>query len=83
MLIEEISTSFRDEYLLFESKTSKFIEYCKTHSNLLNQMITYERDGKLSSGMVVDINDLGNLLVETNNKIIELNSGQVHLTSYK
>ncbi|KAF0091713.1 MAG: BirA family transcriptional regulator biotin operon repressor / biotin-acetyl-CoA-carboxylase ligase [Fusobacteria bacterium] len=51
---------------------------------LIDKEITYYRNGVLSLGKVVDVNDQGNLIIEKENGVTDiLNSGEVTLSSKK
>ncbi len=82
-LIEDISSEFQKEFLLFEKKKSNSILYCKNHSYLLGKEISFIQNGIESYGIAIDINDLGHLVVKTKDGILELNSGLIKLNHIK
>ena len=79
LLIQEISKVLYQEFILFEQNKSDFLNYCRDHAYLIGKHITYIFQDKEISGLVIDINQIGNLLVKTEKGIQELSSGEVKL----
>ncbi len=78
-IIEEISRKFEQEFILLEQGKSNFLSYFKKHSSILGKKISFIQDGIKCYATALDIKENGNLIVESSNGIIELNSGEIHL----
>lgn len=63
----------------YEKKDKEIIEYYKTHSLVIGKDLTFELNGKKYTAKGVDINDKGNLIVDTGEKRITLSSGEVSI----
>ena len=55
-------------------------EYRKK-SMVIGRNITYSKGGRFCSGYVLDINDMGNLVIETDNETEVLTSGEITIGS--
>lgn len=63
----------------YEKKDKEIIEFYKTHSLVIGKDLTFELNGKKYTAKGVDINDKGNLIVDTGEKRITLSSGEVSI----
>lgn len=63
----------------YEKKDKEIIDYYKKHSLVIGKDLTFELNGKKYTAKGVDINDKGNLIVDTEEKRITLSSGEVSI----
>lgn len=63
----------------YEKKDKEIIDYYKKHSLVIGKDLTFELNGKKYTAKGVDINDKGNLIVDTGEKRITLSSGEVSI----
>lgn len=63
----------------YVKKDKEIIEYYKKHSLVIGKDLTFELNGKKYTAKGVDINDKGNLIVDTGEKRITLSSGEVSI----
>lgn len=76
-LIAKITNEIYSIFLNFDKK--EIIKEYKNNQLLLGKFIHYEKNGEHKEGTVLDINQDGCLVVEVDNKIEELNSGEVSI----
>lgn len=76
-ILSSILNSFYENN--YEKKDKEIIEYYKTHSLVIGKDLTFELNGKKYTAKGVDINDKGNLIVDTGEKRITLSSGEVSI----
>lgn len=76
-LIAKITNEIYSIFLNFDKK--EIIKEYKNNQLLLGKFIHYEKNGEHKEGTVIDINQDGCLVVEVDNKIEELNSGEVSI----
>ena len=77
-LIAEIISEIKNNILL--CNPYKTLEYYKEKSLVLNKKISFEKDGKEYTGIVSDINESGNLVIETDNDTIIIRSGEIRIS---
>ena len=63
----------------YVKKDKEIIDYYKKHSLVIGKDLTFELNGKKYTAKGVDINDKGNLIVDTGEKRITLSSGEVSI----
>ena len=63
----------------YVKKDKEIIEYYKKHSLVIGKDLTFELNGKKYTAKGFDINDKGNLIVDTGEKKITLSSGEVSI----
>ena len=63
----------------YVKKDKEIIEYYKKHSLVIGKDLTFELNGKKYTAKGFDINDKGNLIVDTGEKRITLSSGEVSI----
>lgn len=63
----------------YVKKDKEIIEYYKNHSLVIGKDLTFELNGKKYTAKGFDINDKGNLIVDTGEKKITLSSGEVSI----
>lgn len=76
-ILSSILNAFYENH--YEKKDKEIIEYYKTHSLVIGKDLTFELNGKKYTAKGVDINDKGNLIVDTGEKRITLSSGEVSI----
>lgn len=69
-------------YSLLHTNFQDILSIYKQQSCLLNKDIFYSINDKNYYGKVMDINEDGHLVVNHNNKVITLSSGEVHIESF-
>ena len=60
----------------------KLIESYRSRSLLIGKTITYRWQNKIHTGTVIDINEDGQLVVQTNDQIQVLRSGEVTIQKW-
>lgn len=78
-LIEEISNEFYVLYQKFANGDHSFIEILRSNNYLLNKMVVFIKDEKQLEGVVKDIDDECNLVVEVNGVLTKIFIGEVLL----
>ena len=63
----------------YVKKDKEIIDYYKKYSLVIGKDLTFELNGKKYTAKGVDINDKGNLIVDTGEKRITLSSGEVSI----
>ena len=58
---------------------NEIIDYYKKHSLVIGKELSFELNGKKYSAKGIDINDKGNLIVDTGKEKITLSSGEVSI----
>ena len=78
-MIEEISNEFYVLYQKFANGDYSFIEILRSNNYLLNKMVVFIKDEKQLEGVVKDIDDECNLVVEVNGILTKIFIGEVLL----
>lgn len=65
---------------ILNGNLSEILEYYKKKSLVMKKTISFEKDGKSCTGYVRDINESGNLIVETGDRVITIHSGEIRLS---
>ncbi|MBS6535116.1 biotin--[acetyl-CoA-carboxylase] ligase [Peptoniphilus harei] len=63
----------------YNRSDEEIIDYYKTHSLVIGKDLTFELNGKKYSAVGYDINEKGNLIVDTGEEKITLSSGEVSI----
>ncbi|MEQ3347056.1 biotin--[acetyl-CoA-carboxylase] ligase [Peptoniphilus senegalensis] len=63
----------------FVKSDNEIIDYYKKHSLVIGKELSFELNGKKYSAKGIDINDKGNLIVDTGKEKITLSSGEVSI----
>lgn len=79
-ILSEILNRFYYNYC--EENEENILKYYKDHSLVLGKNLTFVINGKNYSGIGTDINEKGNLIVETENGPMTLSSGEVSVKGY-
>lgn len=66
---------------LLKVNIDMIIEEYKEYLNMLNKWITFNYNDKKYNGLTIDITKRGHLLVKCNDKLLELSSGEISITS--
>ncbi|MET3616957.1 BirA family biotin operon repressor/biotin-[acetyl-CoA-carboxylase] ligase [Peptoniphilus olsenii] len=74
-ILSTILNRFYHNY--FYEDEDKILKYYKEHSLVLGKNLTFEKNGKKYEGIGVDINEKGNLVVDTKKGRMTLSSGEV------
>ena len=80
-LLEKIIEEFINEYSDYKNKKSNYLNIVRNNFYLDNKDISFLYNNKEERGNVQGIDDEGNLIVKTNDKILYLNSGEVTLSN--
>ncbi len=80
-LLEKIIEEFINEYSDYKNKKSNYLNIVRNNFYLDNKDISFLYNNKEEKGNVQGIDDEGNLIVKTNDKILYLNSGEVTLSN--
>ncbi len=83
-LPEDFLLTFIIYFFQWKKKDISFIQAkYKSYLFVLNQVVTFNYQGEVLSGIPIDINEEGNLIVQLrNNKQITLSSGEISLLSF-
>lgn len=79
-ILSEILNRFYDNY--YNEEEENILKYYKENSLVLGKNLTFEKNGKKYSGIGKDINEKGNLIVETEEGPMILSSGEVSVKGY-
>lgn len=79
LLIKKIYREFKRLYKDFEKGNNKYLTICKENNYLLNKEIEFIYENKPLTGVVLDINDACELVIQSEDKIICLKTGEVLL----
>ena len=63
----------------YNKSDQEIIKYYKDHSLVIGKDLTFELNGKKYSAVGYDINEKGNLIVDTGEEKITLSSGEVSI----
>lgn len=80
-LLEKIIEEFINEYNDYKNKKSNYLNIVRNNFYLDNKDISFLYNNREEIGNVQGIDDEGNLIVKTNDKILYLNSGEVTLSN--
>ena len=80
-LLEKIIEEFINEYSDYKNKKSDYLNIVRNNFYLDNKDISFLYNNREERGNVQGIDDEGNLIVKTNDKILYLNSGEVTLSN--
>ncbi len=77
ILKKQMIEEFDNLYNMFIENNFNFLEVCRQNNYLLHKTITY----KNNEYIVIDINDLGCLVLKSETEVIEINSGEITLSN--
>lgn len=83
MLVNKLTSRFEQSYPLFLKNPVLTTSYQNLHSALINHSVSYQYEGKIIEGTVIEIAENGTLHVLSNQKDYYLNSGEVMLIKTK
>ncbi len=78
-LLKKIVKGIRNEISLLQQNSNAYLEVIKNNFYLQNKMINFEKNGIINNGMVLGIDDSGQLIVKTDSETLHLYSGEVTL----
>lgn len=79
ILIKELSDLLINDIDDFLNGNNAFIDYIKSCLFGINQKIEYTRNNNLYEGIILDIDDEGRLIINENNQILYINSGEIKI----
>lgn len=79
LLTEELVNILINDINEFLNGSDYFIDYVKTNLYGINQRIEYTRNNNLYEGIILDIDDEGRLIINENNQILYINSGEIKI----
>ena len=79
LLTEELANILINDINEFLNGSDYFIDYVKTNLYGINQRIEYTRNNNLYEGIILDIDDEGRLIINENNQILYINSGEIKI----
>lgn len=77
-VVSDFLKLFDKYFKLYISHNLDYLSYLREHSYLLNQVITFNYQGKECEGQAIDLGCDGCLIVRIDNENIALNSGEVN-----
>ena len=78
-LKEELFANFIDNIINIDLRNKEYIDYFNSHNYLLNKTIEYQKDGQSQKGIVLGINDNFSLIIQKDDGIESINSGEVSI----
>ena len=79
LLIEELTSILINDIEEFLNGNNSFIDYIRTNLFGINKIIEFERNNNIYEGVILDINDDGQLIVKQDNNILYFNSGEIKI----
>ena len=80
-LLNEIKIEFEKHYKEYSNGKSDFIDVINNNFYLKDKKVHFNYNGKEHVGIAFGINDSGEILINVNDNILSLNSGEITLTN--
>lgn len=78
-LINELATILITEIDHYLDENNQFIDYLKQYLYAKNETITYEEEGKIKQAVLIDIDEDGDLIINTNNQLNKVHTGEIKI----
>lgn len=78
-LLVKINGQFKIDYNSYLLGKNNYLQVIRSNFYLLNKNVEFTFNGKIYKGFVTGISDKGNIIIEYNNEILEISSGEITL----
>lgn len=78
-LTNELSTILIAEIDHYVEGDNQFIDYLKQYLYAKNETITYEEEGKSKKAVLIEVDENGDLIINTDNQLKKVHSGEIKI----